>query len=91
MAKRIAFEAYGLVQGVCFRDFTQKRANSYGVTGWCRNTTRGSVQGEAQGEEEPLSKLMKEISSGPSHARVDGVDKTDIELKDGETKFLVVR
>ncbi|KAM5430481.1 putative acylphosphatase [Microsporum canis] len=55
------------------------------------NTINGSVEGEAQGEDESLSKLMKDISSGPSHARVDGVDKTDIELKQGETKFLVVR
>ncbi|EEQ31925.1 conserved hypothetical protein [Microsporum canis CBS 113480] len=90
MAKRVS---RGSIRGVWARpsDFTQKRANSYGLTGWCRNTINGSVEGEAQGEDESLSKLMKDISSGPSHARVDGVDKTDIELKQGETKFLVVR
>lgn len=43
MAKRIAFTVHGKVQGVCFRDFTQQKASSYGITGYVKNTSDGKV------------------------------------------------
>lgn len=32
-----------MVQGVGFRYFTRKQANTYGVTGWVRNTPNNKV------------------------------------------------
>ncbi|KAH6998133.1 hypothetical protein BKA56DRAFT_566905 [Ilyonectria sp. MPI-CAGE-AT-0026] len=44
MAKRVYFVAHGgIVQGVGFRYFTRRRAQEYGVTGWCRNTPDNKV------------------------------------------------
>ncbi|KAL1953687.1 hypothetical protein VTO42DRAFT_2360 [Malbranchea cinnamomea] len=91
MTKRVAFRVSGLVQGVFFRDFTQKTANGIGLTGWVRNTMDGKVQGEAQGDEEGIQKLLAAVAQGPRLARVEKVEHNEIDLKDGESKFLVVR
>lgn len=32
------------VQGVCFRHATVEQARSLGAVGWCRNTSRGTVE-----------------------------------------------
>ena len=45
------------------------------------------VEGEAQGEEDALQKLLKDLDRGPTHARVAKLDKHDIELHEGETGF----
>ncbi|KAF6845257.1 acylphosphatase, partial [Colletotrichum musicola] len=102
-APEIYFLAHGgVVQGVGFRYFTQKRATEYGLTGWCRNTdnnkcewlanTYGAkVEGEAQGNEDALQKLLKDIDQGPRSAKVVRLDHEDRELVDGEKDFLVRR
>ena len=40
------FEVSGRVQGVFFRKFTKAKAIELGLTGWCRNTTWDTVEGE---------------------------------------------
>ena len=42
----IEFEVFGRVQGVFFRKYTKEKAEELGLTGWCRNTHRGTVKGE---------------------------------------------
>ncbi|KAL2011983.1 hypothetical protein VTN00DRAFT_4701 [Thermoascus crustaceus] len=90
-AKRIAFKVHGTVQGVNFRDFTQRHANDYGLTGWVRNTIDGKVEGEAQGDEESLQKLLKDINKGPRLAHVVKLEKKEIDTQDGESNFVVKR
>jgi len=87
MAKRIAFTVHGKVQGVCFRDFTQQKASSYGITGYVKNTSDGKVAGEAQGEEEALKKLKSDLNEGPRAAHVVKLEVKDIETKNGESSF----
>ncbi|KAK0112617.1 hypothetical protein ONS95_014360 [Cadophora gregata] len=91
MAKRLSFRVHGDVQGVGFRYFTRKKATSYGVTGWVRNTANNKVEGEAQAEDDILQKFMKDVESGPSHATVDKVEKQEIDVVEGETGFEVRR
>ncbi|KAJ0377405.1 hypothetical protein COL26b_004356 [Colletotrichum chrysophilum] len=69
----------------------RKRASEYGLTGWCRNTDNNKVEGEAQGEEDALKKLLKDIDDGPRSARVVKLDHEDRVLVDGEEGFLVRR
>ncbi|KAF6815102.1 Acylphosphatase [Colletotrichum sojae] len=71
--------------------FTQKRATEYGLTGWCRNTDNNKVEGEAQGDEDALQKLLKDIDQGPRSAKVVRLDHENRELVDGEKDFLVRR
>ena len=44
------FEVSGLVQGVFFRKHAKAKADELGLTGWCRNTPRGTVEGEFEYE-----------------------------------------
>lgn len=78
---------HGKVQGVFFRDFTQKTANANNLTGFVQNSSDGKVRGEAQGEEAGLRELLKAINDGPRHAQVVKVEKKEIEVKEGETEF----
>ncbi|RDL39930.1 Acylphosphatase [Venustampulla echinocandica] len=71
------------------RYFTQKKATSYGLTGWVKNARNGKVEGEAQGPDGNLQKLLKDLDAGPSLAHVTKLEKSEIEVQDGETGFEV--
>ncbi|KAL1993499.1 hypothetical protein VTN49DRAFT_3448 [Thermomyces lanuginosus] len=74
------------------RAFTQKRANEYGVTGWVKNTLDGKVvEGEAQGEEEAVQKLLKAVDQGPRLAHVVKLEKQELSPTDGESGFEIRR
>jgi acylphosphatase len=40
------FQVFGKVQGVSFRKYTQRKATEFNISGWIRNTNRGTVEGE---------------------------------------------
>jgi acylphosphatase len=63
----------GLVQGVCFRQYTQQTAIGHKVTGWVRNLADGSVEGCFEGEEDDVRALIDWCRRGPEWARVDRV------------------
>ncbi|TVY35476.1 Acylphosphatase, partial [Lachnellula cervina] len=85
----ISFRVHGEVQGVGFRYFTRKRAMAYNLTGWVRNAPNNKVEGEAQGEEEDVEKLVKDLGRGPSHSRVVEVEREEVESREGESGFVV--
>ncbi|KAF9888221.1 hypothetical protein FE257_009216 [Aspergillus nanangensis] len=89
--QRIAFKVHGTVQGVGFRDFTQRRASEFELKGWVKNTHCGRVEGEAQGHQDSISKLVKEINNGPRLAHVVKVEKKELDVKEGESHFGVKR
>ncbi|EWG37197.1 acylphosphatase [Fusarium verticillioides 7600] len=91
MSKRVYFAVEGRVQGVGFRYFTQKKAQEYGVTGWCRNTKDEKVEGEAQASEEILSKFFKDVDNGPRSARVVRVSQEVRQIIEDENDFVVTR
>ncbi|WZH40054.1 Acylphosphatase-like domain-containing protein [Fusarium acuminatum] len=91
MLQKVFFAVEGRVQGVGFRYFTQKKAQEYGVTGWCRNTKDEKVEGEAQGNDEVLTKFFKDVDNGPRSARVTKVSQEERQLVDGENDFVVTR
>ncbi|KAF1931725.1 Acylphosphatase [Didymella exigua CBS 183.55] len=87
--KRISFQVDGEVQGVNFRSYTQKQARSIGITGFVRNTSDGTVQGEAQGSADQLKDFVQHLNTGPPAASVSGVMHNDISPKSGESSFHV--
>ncbi|KAI2629602.1 Acylphosphatase [Hypoxylon sp. NC1633] len=91
MTQRVYFLAHGRVQGVSYRYFTQKKATEHNITGWCRNTEHGKVEGEAQGHEDSVKSFLKELDKGPTHAHVVRLDKEHREVQDGEAHFEVRR
>lgn len=50
-------------------------------------TYTAQVQGEAQGSEDALKEFVQHLNQGPSHARVTGVEQSDISTKSGESGF----
>ena len=66
----------GRVQGVFFRDHTQKWASSLGLTGWVRNLLDERVEILVEGEEDKIQMLIAKVKQGPPMARVDNLDIT---------------
>ncbi len=64
----------GKVQGVFFRDFTQRSAKALGVTGWVMNMPDGSVQAVFQGRRERIEELIHRLRTQHPSARVDNVE-----------------
>jgi acylphosphatase len=77
IAKRVV--VHGSVQGVFFRDSTQRRAEQRGVRGWVRNCDDGTVEALFEGDREAVEAMVAFAREGPRAASVDRVDVTDAE------------
>lgn len=64
----------GKVQGVYFRAWTHDQAASLGLKGWVRNLMDGTVEVLIQGDEAAAEELKKRLLTGPTMARVDGLE-----------------
>jgi acylphosphatase len=60
----------GFVQGVCYRWFVEKKANSLGLTGYVKNLYDGRVEVVVEGERGLIEELIKMIKIGPPAADV---------------------
>lgn len=47
------------------------------------------VEGEIQGEDNLVQKLLQDVNKGPRYARVVKLEKSDIETTEGESAFTV--
>lgn len=63
----------GIVQGVNYRWFTQRRAAALSLTGFVRNMPDGSVQVTVEGGRETIEQLLDALREGPSAAVVESV------------------
>jgi acylphosphatase len=88
---RVHVYVSGIVQGVCFRDFTQRRAGALGLAGWVRNLRDGRVEAVAQGSKEDIERWLADLRQGAASSRVDEVrmawDETAEELAGFEIRF----
>jgi len=71
--KAVMVRITGRVQGVGFRDWTQREASRLGLTGWVRNEADGSVAALLMGSEAAVAAMLHRLHEGPSYSRVDGV------------------
>ncbi|ENH97283.1 acylphosphatase [Gracilibacillus halophilus YIM-C55.5] len=89
--ERIHAIVTGRVQGVGFRQFTYQTALEHNIKGWVRNLQDGSVEIEAQGDEQSLSDFFRAIHKGPSFfAKVKNVQKTKIHKLEDFKKFKII-
>ena len=65
----------GRVQGVGYRYFAQRAAESLGLAGYVRNLDDGRVEVYALGPEKKLAELAGMLHCGPRWAEVRGVDE----------------
>lgn len=75
------FRVTGRVQGVFFRASTRDEAMRRGLTGYAVNKPDGSVEVLACGSAAELDALEAWLHRGPRHARVDTVDREDLEFR----------
>ncbi|MGI5835697.1 MAG: carbamoyltransferase HypF [Chloroflexota bacterium] len=65
----------GIVQGVGFRPFIHRLANSLGLNGWVLNSTEGVVL-EVEGKSDIVDRFVQAIpAEAPSRARIERIDR----------------
>lgn len=67
---RVHIIVSGRVQGVYFRNHTQKQAIKLNVSGWVKNLEDGRVEAMFEGEKEQVEKMINWAQRGPLFARV---------------------
>lgn len=80
----------GHVQGVFFRDRTQRQANARGVTGWVRNLPDGRVEALFEGDEAAVLQVVSWCHYGPPNAYVTDVESRS-EAATGEFSSFSIR
>jgi acylphosphatase len=86
MRRRVV--VHGRVQGVFFRDSTQRLALERGVSGWVRNTWEGTVEAVFEGPPDGVERLVEFARRGPPGAVVERVEVFDEDVE-GLTGFAV--
>ncbi len=81
----------GVVQGVGFRNFVQRRALELGLRGWVRNLPDGRVEVAAVGNEGQPVTLEQYLNAGPRHSHVESVENTEISGEVESLKSFEVR
>ena len=77
MTRAARLAVRGLVQGVGYRDWTVRKAQELGLSGWVRNRLDGSVEAVVSGDNPAVDAMIAACRDGPFNARVDAVDVTD--------------
>ena len=68
----------GRVQGVGFRWYAWRAAGDLGLTGFVRNLPDGRVEAVASGNAADLSAFEAALASGPTGARVAGIEVAEV-------------
>jgi len=76
--KNLEIIVSGRVQGVCYRAFVFEKARELNIKGYTKNMMNGDVKIIAIGEESTLQIFINLIQKGPSMARVDNIETSEI-------------
>lgn len=74
MPVRVHVYISGKVQGVFFREYTRKRAQSLGIKGWVRNLRDGRVEAIFEGEKEKVEEMISWCHEGSPYSEVEKVE-----------------
>ncbi len=88
-ATRIRAVVSGRVQGVGFRYYCRSAAMRAGLSGWVRNCGDGTVELEAQGEQEQVEAFLKQVSQGPPLSRVTNVNRREMPVDSKSRGFAI--
>jgi acylphosphatase len=70
---------HGRVQGVFFRDSTQREASRRGLAGWVTNRGDGAVEAVFEGSPDDVDALIEFCESGPRAADVERMETSEEE------------
>lgn len=74
MKKSVRLYITGTVQGVFFRMFVKQEAERLNVKGFVRNLEDGRVEVFAEGDAEPVNKMIELCKKGPRHSQIRNVE-----------------
>ena len=77
----------GQVQGVWFRDYTQRQALQLNSCGWVRNRGDGSVEAMLQGAESDVKSMLDWFWQGSPKSRVTNVRAQEVTSEEHYTTF----
>ncbi len=77
----------GKVQGVGYRNWTERQALARGLAGWVRNRSDGSVEAVFAGEADNVAAMSESLSRGPPASRVSGIEITEADAGALEATF----
>ena len=69
----------GRVQGVGFRDWTERTARGLGLSGWVRNRRDGSVEAVFSGAADTVAQMLARCRQGPPASKVQVVEVAEAE------------
>ena len=72
----------GRVQGVGYRAWTVDTAARFGLDGWVRNRVDGTVEAVASGDDAVVDRFIAACGTGPSLAKVTGVETAPVDPAD---------
>jgi acylphosphatase len=77
----------GRVQGVGYRDFTQRRAILLGLAGYVMNSNDGRVLVRVEGPRPVIEQLVRSLETGPRLAHVERVSVRWLPAAEGLAGF----
>ena len=80
----------GRVQGVGFRYFVRRHANTQQLSGYAKNLTDGRVEFLLQGDKIAVQLVLELIHRGPSYANVTDVEVKEIQTREIDKRFLTL-
>lgn len=88
--QRVRVQIEGLVQGVCFRAYTEEEALRLGLAGWVRNRPEGSVEAVFEGEDAAVERMIAWCHRGSPRSLVSRVTVQN-ETPQGERAGFTIR
>lgn len=82
--RTVRLDIRGTVQGVGFRNWTQRLARQLGLAGWVRNRPDGSVEAVFNGPVAAVEEAIRRCRRGPASASVAGVGVSEESGETGE-------
>lgn len=77
----------GKVQGVFFRDYTQRFARQMEISGWVKNLPDGTVEATFEGEMGNIEEVVRMLREEHPYARVDNIEIVRTEYRNQYDRF----
>ena len=88
--RRVHVIVRGRVQGVYFREFTRRQAESLGLNGWVRNLPDRTVEAVVEGDAGSVEAMLAWLHTGSPQSTVTAVESMEEAARD-EQGFVIRR
>jgi len=89
MIRHVRILVEGLVQGVFFREYTRRQAQSLNLHGTVKNLRKGDVEINAQGQSLEIESLIQWCREGSLLSEVEDVKVEELLVEEGLSSFII--